>query len=99
LLNLNKSILLFGGASKGKPKEAGVGGGGGGVFFDPDGTNKLYFAWVLRHSSNNQVEALVVLKGLELIITEKYKDIVVIGDSKLVIKGLRNMTTCNHHNM
>jgi len=38
---------------------------------------------------------MVVLMGLELLSTEQYKEIIIIGDFELVIKGLRNHSMRN----
>jgi hypothetical protein len=43
----------------------------------------------LGHLTNNQKEAMEVFMDLKLRSAEKYKEIIVIGDFELVIKGLR----------
>jgi ribonuclease HI len=62
-----KCILFFDGASKRNPGVESTWG----VIYDPNGIEKLSFAWGLGHSTNNQVEAMVVYMGLKLINVEQ----------------------------
>jgi ribonuclease HI len=46
-------------------------------------------------ASNNQAEAMAVYMGLNLIKEEHYKDLIIIGDSELVINGLQHPEKCH----
>jgi ribonuclease HI len=80
----SKHILFFDGASKGNPGVA----GGGGVLLNPDGQLELSYAWGLGVETNNRAEALALWQGLNQAISKKVKDLVIIGDSKLIIQAL-----------
>jgi ribonuclease HI len=77
--------LCFDGASKGNPGEAG-GGGGGGVLFEPGGKKSLSYHWNLGTETNNKVEAYALLKGVQLSQTKEIRELVVLGDSKTIIR-------------
>jgi hypothetical protein len=80
----NKHILFFVGASKGNP---GLDGGGG-VLVSPTGHLELSFSWGLGIESNNRAEALALWKGIIQAINHNVQDLVIIGDSRLVIQAL-----------
>lgn len=50
------------------------------------------FAWGLGRRSNNGAEWLALIKGLEIARKEGTEDLVVFGDSMLVISEARNLT-------
>ena len=79
--------LFFDGASKGNPGITGAGR----VIFDPRGDKQKDFAWGLGRSTNNNAEWLALLKGLEIALTLGIRDLVVFGDSLLVIKEVRKL--------
>jgi ribonuclease HI len=80
----NKHILFFDGASKGNPGLA----GGGGVLVSPTGHPELSFAWGLGIETNNRAEALALWQGLNQAINHNVQDLVIIGDSRLIIQAL-----------
>jgi len=80
-----KCTIFFDGASKGNPGRSGAGG----VIYLPDG-RKEEFSWGLGHKTNNQAEVLSLLKALQLARNENQKEILVFGDSELMIKSLLN---------
>ena len=84
---LDCHTLFFDGASKGNPGMTGVGG----VIFDPGGNKKEDFAWGLGRSTNNHAEWLALLKGLEIALFLGTRDLVVFGDSLLVIREVRKL--------
>ena len=55
------------------------------------GNKQKYFAWGLGRNTNNYAEWLALLKGLEIAITLGIKDLVVLRDSLLVIREVRNL--------
>jgi ribonuclease HI len=76
--------LCFDGASKGNPREAGVGG----VILDPRGNIEMSFAWSLGCTTNNQAEEYTLLKGVQLVRENQIQRIIIIGDSlNSMIKG------------
>ena len=62
---LDCHTLFFDGSSKRNPRVTSVGG----VIFYPGGNKQKDFAWGLGKSTNNHVEWLALLKGLEIVIT------------------------------
>jgi hypothetical protein len=80
----NKHIFFFDGASKGNPGPA----GGGGVLVSPTGHLELRFAWGLGIETNNRAEALALWQGLNQAIIHNVQDLVIIGDSRLIIQAL-----------
>ena len=52
---------------------------------------RKYFTWGLGKNSNNYGEWLALLKGLEIAITLGIKELVVVGDSLLVIREVRKL--------
>ena len=79
--------LFFDGASKGNLSLSGAGR----VIFDPGGIKLKDFAWGLGRSTNNKAEWLALLKGLEIAITLGIQELVVLGDSLLVIREVRKL--------
>ena len=82
--NLKESILIYSdGASKGNPGPAGFGY----LVVFPDGRVKEGGGG-FKHATNNQMELLGVIEGLQLIKSEKSKEIVVLTDSSYTINGI-----------
>eukprot|EP00253_Pinus_taeda_P028484 PITA_28484 len=80
-----KCTIFFDGASKGNPGRLGVGG----VIYLQNG-RKEDFSWGLGLKTNNQAEALSLLKACQLARKGNPKEIIVFGDSELLIKSLIN---------
>jgi ribonuclease HI len=76
--------LSFDGASKGNLGLA----GGGGILEIPTGLMKLIFAWGLRTETNNREEVVALWRGIIQVINHRVQDMVIIGDSRIVIKTL-----------
>jgi ribonuclease HI len=79
-------LLLFNGASRNNPGEAGVGG----IPLDIGGNQIASYAWGLGEVSNNMVDAYFLWKGLDINKGEGLKSIIILGDSMLVIKAMRS---------
>jgi ribonuclease HI len=62
--------------------------GGGGILEIPTGSMKLSSTWGLRTETNNRVEALALWQGIIQAISHNIQDLVIIGDSRIVIKAL-----------
>jgi ribonuclease HI len=88
----NKHILFFDGASKGNPGVA----GGGGVLVSPNGLLEITYAWGLGTETNNRAEALALWQGLTQAINQNVQDLVIIGDSRLIIQALILRNTVKH---
>ena len=80
-----KCTIFFDGASKGNPGRSGAGG----VIYLPNG-RKEDFSWGLGFKTNNQAEVLSLLKACQLARKGNSRDILVLGDSELLIKSLIN---------
>jgi len=80
----NKYIFFFNGASKGNPGVA----GGGGILVGPNGLPGISFAWGLGIETNNKAEALALWQGLNQAIIHNIQDLVIIGDSWVIIQAL-----------
>ena len=80
-----KCTIFFDGASKGNPGRSGAGG----VIYFPNG-KKEDFSWGLGLKTNNQTEVLSLLKACQLARKENPSEILVFGDSELLIKSLIN---------
>ena len=78
---LGCNYLFFDGASKGNPRMAGVGG----VYFNPKGSKLKEYAWEINKKLNNGVEWLALIKGLELARKDGIEELMVFGDSCMVI--------------
>jgi ribonuclease HI len=83
---------MIDGASKGNPGIA----GGGGVLYNPEGNLVLSFAWGLGLLSNNSAEYLALWQGLSQARTLLISNLVVIGDSRIVIQSLVGRKRPNH---
>jgi ribonuclease HI len=76
--------LSFDEASKGNPSLA----GGGGVLVSPTCVLEISFTWGLGIETNNRAEALSLWQGINQEISHDFQDLVIIGDSWLIIKSL-----------
>ena len=76
--------LFFDGASKGNPGAAGAGG----VLYSPGGNIENKFSWGLGTKSNNEAEALAILKGCQLATERNIQEVNIFGDSTIIIRGL-----------
>jgi len=76
--------LFFDGASKGNPGRA----GGGGVIINPIGKTEIEYSWSIGHESNNMAEAYGLWQGLKQVQVLGADEVVVIGDSRLIIQAL-----------
>ena len=76
--------LFFDGASKGNPRRA----GGGGFVINPRGKTEIEYSWSIRHESNNMVEAYGLWQGLKQVQKLGVEEVVIIGDSRLIIHAL-----------
>ena len=76
--------MFFDGASKGNPGRA----GGGGVVIDPDGKVEIEYYWNIGYDSNNMVEAYGLWQGLKQLKKKGVDEVMVFGDSKLIIHAL-----------
>ena len=76
--------LFFDGASKGNPGRA----GGGGVVINPRGKVEIEYSWNIGHDSNNMAEAYGLWQGLKLVQKEGVDEVMVIGDSRLIIQAM-----------
>jgi ribonuclease HI len=82
-LNTQKShVLCFDGASKGNPGEAGAGG----VLFGPRGQRMITYSWNLGTTTNNSAEAYALLKGTQIAKERQINKLIIIGDSKTIIR-------------
>ena len=80
----NTLDLFFDGTSKGDPGAAGVGG----VLISPGGNIEIKYSWGLGTKTNNEAEALALLKGCQLLIEKGFQSVNIFGDSTTIIKGL-----------
>jgi ribonuclease HI len=87
------SLLFFDGATTGNPGVAGAGG----VIYDSDGQKVADFSWGLGKTTNNRAETLAVYMGLKLAHERSIQTLTVIGDSEIVIKDLRGLSTSANH--
>jgi ribonuclease HI len=62
--------------------------GGGGVLVNPNGQLELSYAWGLGAETNNRAEALALWQGLNQAISKNVQDLVIIGDSRIIIQAL-----------
>ena len=76
--------LFFNGASKGNPGKA----GGGGVVINPRGKVEIEYSWSIGHDSNNMAGAYGLWQGLKQVQKVGADEVVVIGDSMLVIQAM-----------
>jgi ribonuclease HI len=75
-------------SSMGPPKETPGRTGRGGALWNPNGQLELSYAWGLGTETNNRAEALALWQGLNQAISKNVKDLVILGDSKLIIQAL-----------
>ena len=76
--------LFFDGASKGNPGRA----GGGGIIMEPGGKVEIEYYWNIGYNSNNMAEAYWLLQGLKLLKQKVVEEVLVFGDSRLIIQAL-----------
>ena len=83
---INQEILLYtDGSSIGNP-----GPGGYGIIMELKGTNyKKEFSKGYRYTTNNRMELMAVIVGLELL-KKKSSKVIVFSDSKYVIDSVNN---------
>ena len=84
--------LFFDGASKGNPGRA----GGGGVVIDPDGNVEIEYYWNIGQDSNNMAEAYGLWQGLKQLKDKGVGEVMVFGDSKLIIQAMNGENHCKH---
>jgi ribonuclease HI len=80
----NNYILSFGGASKGNLGAA----GGEGISVSPTELINISFTWGLGIETSNRAEALALWKGISQAITHNVWNLVILGDSRLIIQAL-----------
>ena len=85
---LGCSSLFFDGASKGNRGMA----GGRRVYFNYEGTKLKEYAWGIDWKTKNGAEWLALIKGLELARKEGIEELVVFGDSCMVIGEAQKLT-------
>ena len=78
-----KCIIFFDGASKGNPGRSGAGG----VIFFQNG-KKEDFSWGLGTKTNNRAEILSLLKACQMARKENPNEVLILGDSELLIKTM-----------
>jgi hypothetical protein len=59
-----------------------------GVAYDPDGRIVLEYMWTLVTATNNELEALVVLRGLTALTNKRVWKTTVIGGSMVITRAL-----------
>lgn len=64
-----------------------------GVICDSKGNKQREFAWGIGRKTNNKAEWLGLIKGLETAINLGIKNLMVVGDSLIVIREARNIIT------
>ena len=62
----------------------------GGIVLDPRGHVEQTFAWGLGHRTNNEVEWLALLQGLQSLVSKDLHKVMIFGDSRHVIFKLIN---------
>ena len=85
---LGCSSLFFESASKGNPRMAGVEG----FYFIFEGIKLKEYDWGIDRKTNNGAEWLALIKGLELARKDGIEELVVFGDSCMVIREARKLT-------
>jgi len=71
----------------------------GKIIYDLEGIERISFPLGLGRSTNNQIEEMALYMGLRLINFDHFKDVTVIEDSKLIIKGARKKSGHSDHNL
>ena len=56
--------------------------------FDPKGKHVFVYAWELGIVANNQAKSYALLRGMSIAIDLGIKELVIIGDSRIIIKSL-----------
>lgn len=79
-----KHILFFNGASQGNPRVAGVER----VIYNLGGSKGLSYIVNLKEKTNNEVEVISLLVELHQLPNQTCNDIIIIGDSKILIEIL-----------
>ena len=79
--------LFSDGASKGNPRLAGAGR----VLFYSKGSKMNEYSWGIGKKTNNGVEWLALIKGLELARNVGIEELVIFGNSMMVIREARNL--------
>ena len=69
---------------------------GGRVFFTPDGSMEFKFAWGLGIDTNNMAKALALSQGLRIAKALGISELIVIGDSRVVIRALAEKIMPTH---
>jgi ribonuclease HI len=82
--DLQRNCFFFDGASKGNPGVA----GGGGIILSPGEQIRIEFSWGLGEGTNNQTEALALWQGLLQLERNGITDVLIFGDSQILIKAL-----------
>jgi ribonuclease HI len=59
-----------------------------GVIFDLDGNQESTYPWGLKIGKNNQDEVYAPFQGLFIAISLRIRELVVIGDSKIIINSM-----------
>ena len=85
--NLGCKSLFFDGASKGNLGIAGASG----VIFDSKGNKIKEYSWGIGKKTNNCIEWLALIKGLELARNIDIQELVVFGDSMMVVREASNL--------
>jgi ribonuclease HI len=62
--------------------------GAGRIILDPEGKEENSYARGLGKDSDNQDEVLALFQGLRIIDERQYRSIIIIGDSKSIIRSL-----------
>jgi ribonuclease HI len=62
--------------------------GAGGFILDIEGNTETNFEWGLCKATNNQEEVFALFQGLRIIDNKHIRNLIVIGDSTLIIKQL-----------
>ena len=65
--------------------------GAGGVYFSPEGIKLKEYAWGIDRKTNNGVEWLALIKGLELARNDDIEELVVLCDFCMVIGETRRI--------
>ena len=76
--------MFFDGASKGNPGRV----GGGEVIINPGGKVEIEYYWNIGYNSNNMAEAYGLWQGLKQVQKKGVEEVMVIGDSRLIIQAL-----------
>ena len=87
--------MCFDGASKGNPGRA----GGGGVVIDPNGKVEIEYYWNIGYDSNNMAEAYGLWQGLKQLKKKGVGEVMVFGDSRLIIHALNGGSQCKNERL